>query len=1373
MPGIRATRNEVSDRFPVLGFTVQTGGNPYFEVMLTTDPDLPKEKRNPQNFFSTRGIGPLMAERGEAVYLPPTSVVQRFREGGAEKLFYALATFPDSGRSRVEFLRVPNSQSPYVNLRACSGRGARQVRPDWTARNDRRSGGDYSGVSPADLSWAGDLPRPGAEAISPPAPANGGAPAHSGNGNGNGNGNGARTAPPAQSAALDYNDGFGEMPPVPAETDPGIEGPVPDAPAAAASAYRYAAAQNASPEYPQASRFVAANAGNYRASSSPRTVNRVVIHITDGGASINGPISWFQNPSARVSAHYIVGQDGEVVQMVLHNDVAWHAGSANGDSIGIEHVANTRGLVPTEAEYCASAALVSWLCDQFGIPKDRNHILGHSEADTHTSHTACPNAVWDWDYFMSMVTSGSCMSQPQALATVRAPSERRGGARAMDGEQCFDVNWNDVQLVPQPNNATCWAASAAMVVGWRDQVSIDPQNIAAIAGRNDAFTRGLNPNDRDECAAAWGLSVEPPQNYTVEGFRRLLENYGPLWVGVAVPTGHAVVVTGLAGDGTPQGTFVRYHDPWPPGKGAAFAQRSYEQFMTEYENRMTVDQSGNVNVQILRAADTGGRTIGAGFAQGLTNNFRNGRAGAASRRFASAASAVGTRRAGTFEADEIPLDPGAGGMCIDSRSLAIGDIIVSTTDAFISGAIRWASGSPVSHAMLYIGDGLVVDSTGPGVEVRTLEQALSDATLAVAFRVPNLDRQQALLVKDYAGQQLGHGYNHMGVLEQALFQLTGQRVRVNLGSGSNDRFFCSELIFAAFQEAGAPLTTNPPSWGSPEDLAQLRLNHVLEYVGHLKAPPLSGAQGFAFDGTKRVKPGRTARALDAAQDEIANGMRSEGVTEEEIAQFMANWGMTPSDQTATASSARALEGEQRIQVQRPQVRVLSAREALILRAAWRVAAASAGAAGVLFPALGPLAPVFVTWLLESLPNQAQRHGVTIGVGPNASGFAVAGGSVGAGIVFGADGRIGVYGSVELGAGWAVSLSAVVQMTIVRGSIEEFAGEGVAIVVSGGEGIVGGVAVLFTPAQVFQGVSFQIGIGAGLTPVDVYLSMQQSWAVSEGMAAPARAARGMSFGGTAPGQKRIRPQARGLNDPGEITPDYSQIHSTGAAIAAFIDWLGRELKFRTGVTDTSFFPHAGIAKLRLFDGGGNLVGEGSGFYVGRNRIVTAGHCLVNDDGSRVQGVEVIPGLQGTREPFGGASVGLGGLKPHPQYNPLAYDPSFDIGVITGAPDAPLGMWFEMEELMFSPNPGIITCGYAAVGVDPTIQHMDVDTIRELHNGTFTYAAQVRQGSSGGPVFYVDSPGGSIRAVGLNVTTYDDHQNRGLRLTAPLIAWINSL
>ena len=206
---------------------------------------------------------------------------------------------------------------------------------------------------------------------------------------------------------------------------------IPDAPASAAQGWSGARGLTlTAPEYPQASRFEPADPGNYRAVTGTRTIDKVVIHITDGGANLAGPVSWFKNPAAKVSAHYVIGQDGTIVQMVAHNDVAWHAGSANGTSIGIEHVANTRGLNPTAAQMCASAALVTWLCDTYGIPADRQHILGHSEADRRTTHTGCPNAVWDWAYYMDMITTRTCYV-PASIAPSTGLALGLGRARSL------------------------------------------------------------------------------------------------------------------------------------------------------------------------------------------------------------------------------------------------------------------------------------------------------------------------------------------------------------------------------------------------------------------------------------------------------------------------------------------------------------------------------------------------------------------------------------------------------------------------------------------------------------------------------------------------------------------------------------------------------------------------------------------------------------------------------------------------------------------------------------------------------------------------------------------------------------------------------
>ncbi|MGI5285613.1 N-acetylmuramoyl-L-alanine amidase [Nonomuraea polychroma] len=172
-----------------------------------------------------------------------------------------------------------------------------------------------------------------------------------------------------------------------------------------------AQAEVASPDYPDAA-WVPANSGNYTVSSreSSYNIDRVIIHVTQG--SYAGTISWFQNPSANVSAHYVIkSSNGAITQMVRDKDIAWHAGNwtYNTRSIGLEH----EGWVNdaswfTDAMYRSSAALTRYLCDKYGIPKTRTGIIGHNEVPgaTHTD----PGPHWNWTTYMNYVTGGGTPS---------------------------------------------------------------------------------------------------------------------------------------------------------------------------------------------------------------------------------------------------------------------------------------------------------------------------------------------------------------------------------------------------------------------------------------------------------------------------------------------------------------------------------------------------------------------------------------------------------------------------------------------------------------------------------------------------------------------------------------------------------------------------------------------------------------------------------------------------------------------------------------------------------------------------------------------------------------------------------------------------
>ena len=97
-------------------------------------------------------------------------------------------------------------------------------------------------------------------------------------------------------------------------------------------------------------------------------ITAVVIHDTEETYAMT--MSIFQDCSRQVSAHYVVrSSDGQITQMVLEKDKAWHVGTENGYTIGIEHegyVAQTTWYTP--AMYQSSANLVKDICNSgYGI----------------------------------------------------------------------------------------------------------------------------------------------------------------------------------------------------------------------------------------------------------------------------------------------------------------------------------------------------------------------------------------------------------------------------------------------------------------------------------------------------------------------------------------------------------------------------------------------------------------------------------------------------------------------------------------------------------------------------------------------------------------------------------------------------------------------------------------------------------------------------------------------------------------------------------------------------------------------------------------------------------------------------------------------
>jgi len=186
-----------------------------------------------------------------------------------------------------------------------------------------------------------------------------------------------------------------------------------------------------------------------------------------------------------------------------------------------------------------------------------------------------------------------------------------------------------------------------------------------------------------------------------------------------------------------------------------------------------------------------------------------------------------------------PLSATVGGRSISPSELQVGDIIVSTTAAADSLAIRLATRSPVSHAGFYVGNpDRVVEALATGVVEHSLGVALADDTLAVAFRVRNLAAGQAQLAANFAVSEVGKSYDFWSAFTAGVpwwgpfvsSALQGPMLRmIDLGK-PDSRYFCSELVIESFKKAGRILTNVPSDELLPADVRLLDV----DYVGHLR-----------------------------------------------------------------------------------------------------------------------------------------------------------------------------------------------------------------------------------------------------------------------------------------------------------------------------------------------------------------------------------------------------------------------------------------------------------------------------------------------------------------------------------------------------------
>lgn len=139
-------------------------------------------------------------------------------------------------------------------------------------------------------------------------------------------------------------------------------------------------------------------------SRSDQLIDVLVLHYTDM-LTAEDAVSHLQNPESKVSAHYVVSEEGKIYSLVAEEERAWHAGEShwrghnnlNARSIGIE-LANTghsHGYKPfPAAQMAATTILCHEILNRHDIPP--RNVVGHS--DIAFLRKQDPGHLFDWQH---------------------------------------------------------------------------------------------------------------------------------------------------------------------------------------------------------------------------------------------------------------------------------------------------------------------------------------------------------------------------------------------------------------------------------------------------------------------------------------------------------------------------------------------------------------------------------------------------------------------------------------------------------------------------------------------------------------------------------------------------------------------------------------------------------------------------------------------------------------------------------------------------------------------------------------------------------------------------------------------------------------
>lgn len=189
-----------------------------------------------------------------------------------------------------------------------------------------------------------------------------------------------------------------------------------------------------------------------------RTTAVACHYIGNPGTSAQANRNYFEGLSNthtnKASAHYIIGLQGEIIQMIPEGEVSWCTNSANAYTISIEACHPDASGKFTAATYAAYVALCADICKRWGLEPLNGGLIRHYDV----TRKICPKWFVEhpdaWEQFKRDVAA--------SMQTKKSGwKDEDGGRRFYNGDtgKCVRNNWHQ-----EPDGRWYWFDGAGMMV---------------------------------------------------------------------------------------------------------------------------------------------------------------------------------------------------------------------------------------------------------------------------------------------------------------------------------------------------------------------------------------------------------------------------------------------------------------------------------------------------------------------------------------------------------------------------------------------------------------------------------------------------------------------------------------------------------------------------------------------------------------------------------------------------------------------------------------------------------------------------------------------------------------------------------------------